>query len=143
MIPAANGPLPARKASAGVGTTPTVDVDAEARRAAAIAATNMSPERRVSWPTTSDPPATDEAVRGRPPEGVGEGRLEVDVGDAADPVRAEQSGHRQGSGLGMGGVGTATRRRDGDGDVTGRTGRDERDPGGRSAVTGTSVGAGG
>ena len=69
---------------------------------AAIAATNMSPERRVSWPTTSAPPVPDEPVRGRPAEGVGEGRLEVDVGDAADPVGAEEAGHRYGAGDGAG-----------------------------------------
>ena len=62
---------------------------------AAIAATNMSPERRVSWPTTIAPPGLDEAMRGRPAEGVRQRRLEVDVGDAADAVGAEQAGHRR------------------------------------------------
>ena len=49
---------PARNASAGVGTTPTEWTSAPMLVApAVIAATNMSPERRVSWPTTSEPPA--------------------------------------------------------------------------------------
>ena len=59
-----------------------------------MAATNMSPERRVSWPTTIAPPRADQAVGGRAAERVGEGRLEVDVGDTADPVGAEEAGHR-------------------------------------------------
>ena len=56
----------------------------------------------------------DEVVGGGPAEGVGEGRLEVDVGDAADPVRAEESGHRQGAGDAGDG--------DGDGDGVGGSG---------------------
>ena len=60
---------------------------------AVIAATNMSPERRVSWPTTIAPPGPDELVGRRPAERVGDRRLQVDVGDAADPVGAEEAGH--------------------------------------------------
>ena len=57
MIPAANGPLPAMNARAGVGMTPTTWTSTPRLVApAAIAATNMSPERRVSWPTTIAPP---------------------------------------------------------------------------------------
>ena len=53
----------------------------------------MSPERRVSWPTSSGPAPPEQARRGRAPEREGQRRLEVDVGDAADAVRAEQAGH--------------------------------------------------
>ena len=57
MIPAASSPSAARNASAGVGTTPTTwTVTPRLVAPAAIAATNMSPERRVSWPTTIEPP---------------------------------------------------------------------------------------
>ena len=57
MIPAANGPEPAMYASAGVGTTPTMWTSTPRLVApATMAATNMSPERRVSWPTTIAPP---------------------------------------------------------------------------------------
>ena len=56
-----------------------------------MADTNMSPDRRVSWPTTIDPPATGEPMCDGPPEGEGERRLEVDVGDAADAIGAEQA----------------------------------------------------
>ena len=57
MIPAANSPEPARNASAGVGTTPTRWTSTPRLVAPlTIAATNMSPERRVSWPTTIDRP---------------------------------------------------------------------------------------
>ena len=56
MIPAANPPPPARNARAGVGTTPTAWTSTPMLVApAVIAATNMSPDRRVSWPTTSAP----------------------------------------------------------------------------------------
>ena len=95
MIPAANVPCPARNASAGVGTTPTTWTSTPRLVApAAIAATNMSPERRVSWPTTMAPPRPTRCVGDRPAEGIGGRRLEVDVGDAADAVGAEQAGHR-------------------------------------------------
>ena len=47
-IPAWYGPLRARKASAGGHDADDVDVGAEACAPATIAATNMSPERRVS-----------------------------------------------------------------------------------------------
>ena len=73
----------------------------------------MSPERRVSWPTTSAPPRADEPVGGRPAEGVGERRLELDVGDATDPVRAEEAGHATGAADGHGdapAAATVTRR---------------------------------
>src|SRR5437016_4651504 len=57
MIPAANSPSPARNARAGVGTTPTWWTSTPMLVApAVIAATNMSHERRVSWPTTRAPP---------------------------------------------------------------------------------------
>ena len=95
MIPAANGPCPAMNARAGVGTTPTMWTSTPMLVApAAMAATNMSPERRVSWPTTIAPPRPDEPMGDRPAERVGEGRLQVDIGDTADPVGAEQAGHR-------------------------------------------------
>ena len=59
MIPPANGPVRARKASAGVGTTPTTWTSTPTLVApAAMAETNMSPERRVSWPTTMAPPGS-------------------------------------------------------------------------------------
>ena len=104
MIPAAKSPVPARNARAGVGTQPATWTSTPRLVApAVIAATNMSPERRVSWPTTIAPPWPDELVGGRPAEGVGEGRLEVDVGDAADPVGAEEAGHRYGAADGVGG----------------------------------------
>ena len=54
----------------------------------------MSPERRVSWPTSSRPPPPEQLRRRGAAEGdrpaVG---LQVDVGDAPDAVRAEQPGH--------------------------------------------------
>src|SRR5689334_6720264 len=57
MTPAANGPLPVMYARAGVGTTPTTWTSTPRLVApAAIAETNMSPDRRVSWPTTISPP---------------------------------------------------------------------------------------
>ena len=40
------------------------------------------------------PAVPDQSVGDGPAEGVGRRRLEVDVGDAADPVRAEQASHR-------------------------------------------------
>src|SRR6187401_2816198 len=53
MIPARYGPVRARYARAGVGTTPTTSTLMPRLVApATIAATNMSPDRRVSWPTT-------------------------------------------------------------------------------------------
>ena len=53
MIPAAKSPDPARNARAGVGTQPATWTSTPRLVApAVIAATNMSPERRVSWPTT-------------------------------------------------------------------------------------------
>ena len=104
--PGRESPVPARKASAGVGTTAgDLDVDAEARRAGRIAATNMSPERRVSWPTTSAPPGPDELVGRRPAERVGERRLQLDVGDATDSVRAEEARHATGDAEGRDGDG--------------------------------------
>ena len=41
------------------------------------------------------PTRPDEAMGDGPPEGVGRGRLEVDVGDAADAIGAEQASHRR------------------------------------------------
>ena len=70
-----------------------VDRHAQLVAPAASAATSMSPERRVSWPTTIEPPGPDEPVRRRPPEGERRRRLEVDVGDPADAVGAEQAWH--------------------------------------------------
>ena len=58
MIPAANGPE-RREERERRRRDDADDVDVDARgcsRPAAIAATNMSPERRVSWPTTMAPP---------------------------------------------------------------------------------------
>ena len=78
-----------------MGTTPTLWTSTPMLVApAVIAATNMSPERRVSWPTTSEPPAPTDLVGGRAPERERERRAQVDVGGAADAVRAEQAGHR-------------------------------------------------
>ena len=94
MIPAAKSPVPARNARAGVGTQPAIRTSAPRLVApAAIAATNMSPDRRVSWPTTSVPALADEPVGRRPAEGVGERRLQLDVRDAADPVGPEEARH--------------------------------------------------
>ena len=57
MIPAANGPSPAMNARAGVGTTPTTCASTPRLVApATMADTNMSPDRRVSCPTTIDSP---------------------------------------------------------------------------------------
>ena len=99
MIPAAKSPWPARNARAGVGTTPTWWTSTPMLVApAAIAATNMSHERRVSWPDDERAARPDEPMGGRPAEGVRDRRLEVDVRDAADPVGAEEPGHRQGLG---------------------------------------------
>src|SRR4051812_30866709 len=57
MIPAPNAPDPARNARAGVGTTPTEWTSVPMLVApAVIAATNMSPDRRVSWPSTIERP---------------------------------------------------------------------------------------
>ena len=57
MIPAASSPSAVRNARAGVGTTPTtLTFTPRLVAPAAIAATNMSPDRRVSWPTTIEPP---------------------------------------------------------------------------------------
>ena len=58
MIPAAKEPVPARNARAGVGSTPASWTSAPRLAApAAIAATNICPDRRVSRPTTRLPPA--------------------------------------------------------------------------------------
>ena len=77
----------------------------------------------------------DQPARGRPAEGVGERRLEVDVGDAADSVRAEEAGHRQppATGMGMAQVGGVRRWRSVRRvivtvTVTGRAGGHERRP---------------
>ena len=79
-------------ARAGVGTTPTTCTSTPRLVApATMADTNMSPERRVSWPTTIDSAATGEPMRDGAPERVRERRLQVDVGDAADAVGAEQA----------------------------------------------------
>ena len=94
MIPAAKSPCAGeererrRRDDAG-----DVDVRAQARRAGgdrghehvARAARVLADDQRAARP--------DEAVRGRPPEGVGERRLQVDVGDAADAVGAEEACH--------------------------------------------------
>jgi hypothetical protein len=57
MIPAANDPEPARNARAGVGTQPATWTSTPRLVAPeVIAETNMSPDRRVSWPTTIAPP---------------------------------------------------------------------------------------
>ena len=76
MIPAANSGSAARNASAGVGTIPTWCTSAPMLVApAVIAATNMSPERRVSCPTTSEPPApTTRWAVARPSENASDGR---------------------------------------------------------------------
>ena len=101
MIPAAKSPVPARNASAGVGThAGEVDVGAEARRAGrdrghehvARAARVLADDERAA--------RAGELVRRRPAEGVGERRLQVDVGDAADPVRAEEARHATAIGRG-------------------------------------------
>jgi hypothetical protein len=44
----------------------------------------------------------DEPVRGCPAEGVGERRLQLDVGDAADPVRSEEPRHQGAADAGAG-----------------------------------------
>ena len=95
MIPAANGPLPGHEREGRRRhDADDVDVDAEARRAGrdgrhehVARATRVLARRR-------SPHRDRRAVGDGPAERVGEGRLQVDVGDAADPVGAEQAGHR-------------------------------------------------
>ena len=94
MIPPMNIPRPARKARAGVGhDADRVDVDAEARRPGrdgghehVAGATRVLADDERS-------PIGPEVARGGSTEVEGEGRLEVDVGDATDPIRPEQSWH--------------------------------------------------
>ena len=54
------------------------------------AATSMSPERRVSWPTRTRPPGPARRDGDGATERVREAGLQVDVGDAADAVGAEE-----------------------------------------------------
>ena len=98
MIPAANVAAAGEERERRRGhDADQVDVDAHARRPGrdrrhehvARAAGVLADDERAARP--------DELVGRRPAEGVGEGRLEVDVGDAADPVGAEEAGHRQGA----------------------------------------------
>jgi hypothetical protein len=57
MIPAANGPVRRGTRGPGVGTHPTTWTSTPRLVAPeVIAETNMSPDRRVSWPTTIVPP---------------------------------------------------------------------------------------
>ena len=60
---------------------------------AVMAATNMSPERRVSWPTTSEPPAPTIWWAVARPSAYASDGPQVDVGGTADAVGAEQAGH--------------------------------------------------
>ena len=109
MIPAAKSPVPARNARAGVGTQPAIRTSAPRLVApAAIAETNMSPGAARVLPDDELAALADEPMGGGAPERVGEGRLELDVGDAADPVGPEEAGHRQPPADGAG----AGRRRD-------------------------------
>ena len=95
MIPAANGPFPAMNARAGVGhDADDVDVDAEARRAGRDGGHEHVARAARVLADDDRPAAPDQPMGDRPPEGVGEGRPELDVGDAADAIRAEQAGHR-------------------------------------------------
>ena len=94
MIPAANGPCPAMNARAGVGTTPTMWTSTpEARRAGGDGRHEHVARSARVLADHDRPAATDQPVGDGPAEGVRERRLQVDVGDAADPVGAEQAGH--------------------------------------------------
>ena len=94
MIPAANGPVAGdERERRRRHDADDVDVDAEARRPG-----DDGGHEHVARPARvladDDRPATTgQAMRDRPPERVGEGRLQLDVGDAADAVGAEQAGH--------------------------------------------------
>ena len=98
MTPAANDPEPARKARAGVGRIPTTWTSRRGwpRRPPATRRA-CSPERRVSWPSTIGATRAGQLVGHRPAQRVGQRRTQVDVGDAADPVGAEEAAHRQGA----------------------------------------------
>ena len=71
-----------------------VDVDAEARRAGDDGRDEHVP--RAAGVLADDDGCTGlgQPTRRRPAEGVGRGRPQVDIGDATDAVRAEQSSHR-------------------------------------------------
>ena len=122
MIPAANGPVAGEERERRRrDDADDVDVDAEAGRAG-----GDGRHEHVARPARvlAD---DDRAARARPadgrraPERVGERRLEVDVGDTADPVGAEQAGHRSAAARRREGVTTRPATRDGDG------GRGDRD----------------
>ena len=118
------GPVRARNARAGVGTTPTTWTSTPRLVApATIAATNMSPDRRVSWPTTIGRPARPAVRAVARPRAKARVGLEVDVGDAADPVRAEEACHRLAARRRRG---ARRRRRDGRHRHRGGLGRHER-----------------
>ena len=70
-----------------------VDVDAEARRAGRDGGHEHVARAARVLADEDAPPGPDQVLRGRPAERVGQGRLEVDVGDATDAVGAEQAGH--------------------------------------------------
>ena len=67
----------------------------------------MSPDRRVSWPITTRRPDRLEQVPDRASQVVGEGRRQVDIGDAADSVGPEEATH-QGAGVAGGTIVTVT-----------------------------------
>ena len=92
MIPAANGAGPGE---VGEGRrrddADDVDVDAEAGRAGRDGGHEHVARAARVLADDDGAAGAAQAVRRRPAEGVGEGRLEVDVGDAADAVGAEES----------------------------------------------------
>ena len=72
-----------------------VDVDAEAGRPGDDGGHEHVARAARVLADDDRPAAADQPMGDRAPEGVGQGRLEVDVGDAADAVGAEQAGHRR------------------------------------------------
>ncbi len=73
-----------------------MDVDAEAGRAGGDRGDEHVARSAGVLADDEGAARTDEPARGRTAERVGEGGLQVDVRDATDPVRAEESGHRLG-----------------------------------------------
>jgi len=70
-----------------------VDIRAETRRTGADRSDeHVSRAPRVLADDDRSTPAGKSMGR-CPAEGIGEGRLELDIGDAADAVRAEETGH--------------------------------------------------
>ena len=133
MIPAANGPEPGDVRERRRRDDPDdVDVDPQARRPGDDGGHEHVPGAPRVLAHDDRAARSGQAMRDRPAEGVGGGRAEVDVGDPADPIGAEQAGHgRQppdGAGEALAGADDGGRDGDRDGHL-GRAGRDERGPG--------------